>query len=58
MKQPLSIKIVAASLFLPCVYTMAGSEQLRARHLNTPTGVLPTGSLNAITDLTVVKVGH
>ena len=33
-------------------------QKLRARDYNIPFGILPTGKLNAITDVSGVKVGH
>ena len=56
MKYPLTIH------FLACIALFSSSvshaEQLRARDLNIKPGVLPTGKLNAITDVAGVKVGH
>jgi D-aminopeptidase len=44
-------------LFL-CLFSMSVSGQKRARELGIKIGVLPTGTLNAITDVAGVKVGQ
>jgi D-aminopeptidase len=47
------------TLFLVITYSMEFSfSQTRPRELSIPFGVLPTGPLNSITDVTGLKVGH
>lgn len=45
-------------LFLPATTTAMADDRPRARDLGLTPGVLPTGELNAITDVAGVKVGH
>lgn len=50
-------KLCASLLFLLFISQHIFSQQ-RLRDLNTEIGVLPTGTMNAITDVEGVKVGH
>jgi len=52
------ITLQALAWLFVCFIVPAAAEQLRARDLSIQPGVLPTGSLNAITDVAGVKVGH
>jgi D-aminopeptidase len=45
-------------LYLSLFTNMIMGQKLRARDYNIPFGILPTGKLNAITDVSGVKVGH
>ena len=56
MKYPWAIHFLACIALLSA--SVSHAEQLRARDLNIKPGVLPTGKLNAITDVAGVKVGH
>jgi D-aminopeptidase len=50
---------IAVMLCLSCVgLTMQKNERPRARDIGLRIGVIPTGSLNAITDVDGVRVGH
>ncbi|MBK9568264.1 MAG: P1 family peptidase [Saprospiraceae bacterium] len=45
-------------IYLFLFTNMIMGQKLRARDYNIPFGILPTGKLNAITDVSGVKVGH
>ncbi len=45
-------------LYLSLFTNMIMGQKLRARDYNIPFGILPMGKLNAITDVSGVKVGH
>jgi len=45
-------------LFLACVNAAESVDRPRARDIGLVVGIFPTGPLNAITDVTGVKVGH
>lgn len=50
--------LTACCFFLAFISFQNLYSQTRARELGVPFGVLPTGNLNAITDVKGVKVGH
>ena len=50
--------ILIASIFIASGQTMQKNERPRAREVGLVVGVLPTGPLNAITDVAGVRVGH
>ncbi|NVK48877.1 MAG: P1 family peptidase [Cyclobacteriaceae bacterium] len=50
--------LTACCFFLAFISFQNLQSQTRARELGVPFGVLPTGNLNAITDVKGVKVGH
>lgn len=51
--------LIAFTLCLSCVgFAMQRNERPRARDIGLMIGVIPTGSLNAITDVAGVRVGH
>lgn len=50
--------LTACCFFLAFISFQNLHSQTRARELGVPFGVLPTGNLNAITDVKGVKVGH
>lgn len=50
--------LITALLLLSIVSLAQGQERKRAREYGIKIGVLPTGKLNAITDVTGVAVGH
>lgn len=58
MKTPRWTKRTALVLGFVGVLAMAQEQRPRAREAGVVTGILPTGHLNAITDVTGVRVGH
>lgn len=52
------MKVFSLTLFLVMILNYTALSQNRPRALGVPFGILPTGPLNSITDVTGVKVGH
>src|ERR1043166_4266931 len=58
MKRSILGLIIASSLVYPLMTNGQDSKRPRARDAGVIVGVLPTGPLNAITDVAGVTVGH
>ncbi len=52
------IAVFSILIFMTQIFAQTEKERPRARDLGVEVGILPTGKLNAITDVDGVKVGH
>jgi D-aminopeptidase len=58
LKTNVNMSRIIIFLYLSLFTNMIMGQKLRARDYNIPFGILPMGKLNAITDVSGVKVGH
>src|SRR5262245_29672394 len=58
-RHALKTSLIAITLIISCsVFAMQKNERPRARDIGLVVGILPTGALDAITDVSGVRVGH